>query len=113
VLAGLVIIDPTDYTETQENRRLPLLDIGIDDYSIDIFISKWERKAMENKLNETRPISVQEEGQVLADMRNTDFKEISDSELPNIPVHILTGGRYDMPPRFRSTELLFSSLLSV
>jgi pimeloyl-ACP methyl ester carboxylesterase len=104
MLAGLVIIDPADFTETQENRRLPLMDIGMDDYTIDTLIAKWERQAMENKLNDTRPKSVQEEGKVLADMRKTDFKEISDSELPNIPVHILTGGRYDTPPRFRSRE---------
>jgi len=104
MLAGLVIIDPADFSETRENRRLPWYDIGLDDYTIDTLIAKWERKAMENKHNDTRPISVQEEGEVLADMRKTDFKEISDSELPNIPVHILTGGRYDTPPRFRSTE---------
>lgn len=104
MLAGLVIIDPADFTETQENRRLPLIDIGLDDYTIDTLIAKWELKAMENKLKDTRPISVQEEGEVLADMRKSDFREISDSELPNIPVHILTGGRYDTPPRFRATE---------
>jgi len=104
MLAGLVIIDPADFTETQENRRLPLLDIGLDDYTIDTLIAKWEHKATVNKLSDTRPKSVQEEAEVLADLRKTDFKEISDSELPNIPVHILTGGRYDTPPRFRSTE---------
>jgi len=104
MLAGLVIIDPADFTETQENRRLPLLDIGLDNSTIDTLFTKWELKAMENKLNDTCPKSVQEEAEVLADLRKTDFKEISDSELPNIPVHILTGGRYDTPPRFRSTE---------
>ena len=42
---------------------------------------------------------------MLAQLRETSFKEITDSELPNIPVHILTGGRYDTPPRFRIKEL--------
>ena len=104
MLAGLVIIDPADFTETRENRRLPFLDIGLNNLTIDSLFVKWEKEAIENKLNDTRPKSVQEEGEVLADMRMTDFKEISDSELPNIPVHILTGGRYDTPPRFRATE---------
>jgi len=104
MLAGLVIIDPADFTETQENRRLPFLDIGLDDYTIDTLIAKWEKEAIENKLHDNRPKSVQEEAEVLADLRKSDFREISDSELPNIPVHILTGGRYDTPPRFRATE---------
>lgn len=104
MLAGLVIIDPADFTETKENRRLPWYDIGLNDYTIDTLIAKWERNALENKLNDTRPRSVQEEGEVLEDLRKNDFNEITDSELPNIPVHFLTGGRYDTPPRFRSTE---------
>jgi hypothetical protein len=59
---------------------------------------------VENTLNSTIPLSVQEEAEVLNNLRKTDFREINESELPNIPVHILTGGRYDTPPRFRSTE---------
>lgn len=104
MLAGLVIIDPADFTETRENRRLPFLDIGLDDYTIDTLFAKWEKEAIEKKLNHTHPKSVEEEAAVLADMRKSDFREINDSKLPNIPVHILTGGRYDTPPRFRATE---------
>jgi len=50
------------------------------------------------------PLPIQREGQVLAEIRSKEFKEITESNLPNIPVHILTGGRFDMPQKFRSKE---------
>jgi pimeloyl-ACP methyl ester carboxylesterase len=104
MLAGLVIIDPADFTETQLNKREVYRDLGFDEAAIDSLFAKWEKANMENRKNSTAPLSVQEEGEVLEELRNTDFKEINDSVLPNIPVHILTGGRYDTPERFRSTE---------
>lgn len=104
MLAGLVIIDPADFTETHLNKREVYRDLGFDEAGIDSLFAKWEKKAIESRKNSTAPLSVQEEGEVLEMMRKTDFKEINDSKLPNIPVHILTGGRYDTPPRFRSTE---------
>ena len=67
-------------------------------------MAKYEKESIENKKKSTVPISVKEEGEVLENLRKTDFKEITDSELPNIPVHIITGGRYDTPPQFRSHD---------
>ena len=106
LLAGLVIIDPADFTETQLNRRNPFLDIGLTNEQVDTLFNKWtlEDEANKNKPS-SKPKSVIEESEVLAQLRETDFKEITNSELPNIPVHILTGGRYDTPPRFRIKEL--------
>ena len=104
MLAGLVIIDPADFTETQQNKRLVYRDLGFSETEIDTLFGRGEKANIENKKNSTAPLSIQEEGEVLEEMRKTDFKEIHDSELPNIPVHILTGGRYDTPQRFRSTE---------
>jgi len=104
MIAGLVIIDPADFTETQENKRLNFKELGIDDNTIDTLLAKYEKENIENKKKSTAPKSVQEEGEVLENLRKTDFKEITDSELPNIPVHIITGGRYDTPPRFRSHD---------
>lgn len=106
LLAGLVIIDPADFTETQLNRRNPFLDIGLTNEQVDTLFNKWalDDEAKKNKPS-TKPKSVIEESEVLAQLRETNFKEITDSKLPNIPVHILTGGRYDTPPRFRIKEL--------
>ena len=33
-----------------------------------------------------------------------EFQEITENPLPNIPVHILTGGRYDIPKKHRPKE---------
>ena len=106
LLAGLVLIDPADFTETQFNRRKPFLDIGLTNEQVDTLFNKWALEDQANKNQpSSKPKSVIEESEVLAQLRETNFKEITDSELPNIPVHILTGGRYDTPPRFRIKEL--------
>ena len=113
LLAGLVIIDPGDFTETQENKRQYFMDIGLNDLAIDSLFKKFDREAIQNKLKSTAPKSIQNEGKVLEDLRKSDFKEINDSPLPDIPVHILTGGRYDTPVGLRRKEyndsLLFRS----
>jgi pimeloyl-ACP methyl ester carboxylesterase len=106
LLAGLVIIDPADFTETNLNKRKPYLDIGLTNDQIDSLFKKWLKEDEENKNNPVnKPKSIIEEDEVLAQLRETDFKEITNSKLANIPVHILTGGRYDTPQRFRIKEL--------
>jgi pimeloyl-ACP methyl ester carboxylesterase len=106
VLAGLVIIDPADFTETKLNKRKPYLDIGLTNEQVDTLFKKWQKEDEENKNKLTsKPKSIIEEDEVLAQLRETDFKEITNSKLPNIPVHILAGGRYDTPQRFRIKEL--------
>ncbi len=113
LLAGIVIIDPGDFTETQENKRQYFTDIGLKDSYIDSLFKKFDKESVENKSKSTAPISIQNEGTVLEDLRKSDFEEINNTALPNIPVHILTGGRYDTPIRLRRTEyndsLLFRS----
>ena len=113
LLAGLIIIDPGDFTETQQNKRQYFTDIGLMEPYIDSLFKKFDKESIEIKSKSTVPKSIQNEGTVLDDLRKSDFKEINDSALPNIPVHILTGGRYDTPVKLRRTEyndsLLFRS----
>ncbi len=104
LLAGLVIIDPGDFTETQINKRNYFTDIGISNSTIDTLFKKFDKESLENKNKSTAPRSIQNEGTVLEDLRKTDFMEINNYALPNIPVHIITGGRYDTPVRLRRTE---------
>jgi len=104
LLAGLVIIDPADFTETQMNKRDYFTDIGISNLTIDSLFKKFDKESLENKNKSTAPISIQNEGIVLEDLRKSDFIEINKDVLPNIPVHIITGGRYDTPVRLRRTE---------
>ena len=102
MLAGLVIIDPGDFTETQLNKRKYYEVLNWDDERIDRELADLERKSEQR--NENIPPALQRERQVLRDLRKTDFIEITENPLPNIPVHILTGGRFDMPKHMRSKE---------
>ena len=102
VLAGLVIIDPADFTETQENKRDYYDVLGWDDARIDQYLAEIQQKSEGRR--ESMPKSILEEHLELENLRKTDFREITESPLPNIPVHIITGGRFDMPKKFRSKE---------
>ena len=110
-LAGLVIIDPADFTETRENEREYYDVLGWDDTRIDSLIQAFIdiRKAR----NERATPSVRREREFLQQLRKDEFVEINASPLPNIPVHILVGGRFDMPAHLQSDayddEALFRS----
>lgn len=102
MLAGLIILDPADFTENHQNKRLYYDVLNWEDSRIDSLIRTFiDKRKMRN---EQSPVSIQREGQVLEDLREDEFKEITESKLPNIPVHIITGGRFDMPEEFRSKE---------
>jgi len=101
-LAGLVIIDPGDFTETNQNKREYYKALGWNKERIDEELTVLQEKSIER--SESIPAPLQRERQVLRDLRREDFKEISEHPLPNIPVHILTGGRFDMPEHMRSKE---------
>jgi pimeloyl-ACP methyl ester carboxylesterase len=103
MLAGLVIIDPADFTETKENKKLPFLDLGLRKETVDSLFIKWGKE--DSIRNSNNPdYNKDRETDVLAMMRSSDFKEIRNSKLPDIPVHILAGGRYDTPLKYRSAE---------
>lgn len=101
-LAGLVIIDPADFTETDENMREYYHFMDWSESQIDSMIFAI-RKGLQSR-NEGAPPSIKEEGEVLAAIRARDFEEIRSTPLPNIPVHIITGGRFDMPASMRSDK---------
>lgn len=112
-LAGLVIVDPGDFTETQKNKREYYEVLGWDDKRIDQYLSDLNQKQTNRR--DGMPASIQRESQALRTLRKRDFREIRESPLPNIPVHILVGGRFDMPENLKSPdfddEVLFRSKL--
>ncbi|MEL7122318.1 MAG: alpha/beta hydrolase [Bacteroidota bacterium] len=114
-LAGLVIVDPGDFTETQINKREYYQVLNWDDKRIDQEIADIDQKF--KKRREGMPPALQRESKILQHLRKTDFKEIMESPLPNIPVHILVGGRFDMPQSMRSdeydSEALFRSKMRI
>ncbi|MDX1478947.1 MAG: alpha/beta hydrolase, partial [Saprospiraceae bacterium] len=100
MLAGLVIIDPADFTETQHNKRDYFEIFDWDDTVIDSMLAAQTAALARRRAR--APQAIQEEGQALADLRQTDYAVLADRPLPNIPVHILAGGRFDMPLSMRS-----------
>ncbi|MEL7221600.1 MAG: alpha/beta hydrolase [Bacteroidota bacterium] len=111
LLAGLIIVDPADFTETQENIRDHYEVLNWEENRVDSLIQSFIDKREAGR--ERAPLAIQREGQVLEALRENDFQEITSKDLPNIPVHILTGGRFDLPKKHRSTlydeEALFRS----
>jgi len=102
LLAGLVMVDPADFTETHQNKRLYYDVLNWEDAKVDSLIQSFIDKRKSRK--EQVPLSLRREGEVLEDIREKEFKEIVKDSLPNIPVHIITGGRFDKPVKFRSKE---------
>ncbi len=95
-LAGLVIIDPADFTETCANLGLPWREVGFSQGKVDTLV--LERKTGKYKPNAKAPIAIQREGEVLFDLRQAEFAQFRRTPLPNIPVAIVTSGRYDPFP---------------
>ena len=111
LLAGLVIIDPADFTEDHTNRRDYYDVLNWEEAKVDSLIQSFIDQR--EKGRQKAPASVRRERDFLADIRAKEFQEIIESALPNIPVHMITGGRFDMPKKYRSQEyddeLLFRS----
>jgi pimeloyl-ACP methyl ester carboxylesterase len=95
-LAGLVIIDPADFTETCANLGLPWREVGFSQGKVDTLV--MERKTGKYKPNAAAPIAIQREGEVLFDLRQAEFAQLRSTPLPNLPVAIVTSGRYDPFP---------------
>jgi len=113
MLAGLIIIDPADFTETHQNKRAYYDVLDWEGTRVDSLINAFIEKR--NDRHAKAPAPIRMSGQYLEKIRKEEFKEIKQSDLPNIPVHIITGGRFDMPERLRSKdyddEALFRSKL--
>ncbi|WP_373399940.1 alpha/beta hydrolase [Algoriphagus halophilus] len=101
-LAGLVIIDPGDFTETQENRNEYYNILDWESSKVDSLVQSFID--IRTSRNKDSPAPIKREGQVLEELREQDFKEITSTPLPNIPVHMVVGGRFDMPAEFQSKE---------
>ncbi|MEO1258689.1 MAG: alpha/beta hydrolase [Bacteroidota bacterium] len=102
LLAGIVLIDPADFTETHQNKRLYYDVLNWEAAKVDSLIQLFidRRKNRRGQVS----LSRQRESQVLEELRESEFKEINMDSLPNIPVHIITGGKFDKPKKFWSTE---------
>lgn len=102
MLAGLIIVDPADFTEKKSHVKGYYSVLDLSDAKIDSLVNSFLKKR--GSVRTEAPIALQREGQVLEDLRQSEFEEITSSKLPNIPVHFLVSGRFDYPKKFWSKE---------
>lgn len=100
-VAGLVFIDPADFTETKKDWNAIFRTIGVPEKKIDeMLYSRLYQKSEIDSLN----FGPWSEAQVLGELRRTDFAEISDLSVPNVPIYFFVGGKFEVPVERRSKE---------
>ncbi|MFH0736906.1 MAG: alpha/beta hydrolase [bacterium] len=92
-IAGLVFVDPVDFTKKKGFDKLPYLEIGLTEQQFDSLFDKPYTKFKE-KLYEEMPNFYVEEVKVLGQLTKTCFDECDRNPLPDVPVHFIMAGGY-------------------
>ncbi len=92
-VAGLIFVDPVDFTKKKGYGNLPYLEIGLSQHQIDSIFEEPYDDFIE-KLYEEMPNFYVEEVKILRELNKTEFKECVSNPLPNIPVHFIMAGGY-------------------
>ena len=92
-IAGLVFVDPVDFTKKKGDGDLPYLEIGLTQHQIDSMFAKPYKKFKE-KLYAEMPNFYVEEVKILSQLTQNEFKECDSNPLPDIPVHFIMAGGY-------------------
>lgn len=101
-LAGLIFVDPADFTQKLSDFEIPYREIGVGDAYIDSMMkAKFGQPAV---IDSSKNIRVQQESELLRNLRITDFRALNEKDLPAIPVHFIVGGRFSVPPEYRSKD---------
>lgn len=103
-VAGLVFVDPADFTETKDDWNQIFREIGVPEKRID--------EMMYQRLYQSNPATARDsirfgfwsEAQVLGDLRRTDFAELKALPMPKVPIYFFVGGKFEVPLERRSKE---------
>jgi pimeloyl-ACP methyl ester carboxylesterase len=94
-IAGLVFIDPADFTETKEDRNILLHDLGVSLQRIkEMEAERLYKKSAVDSLH----FGPWSESEVLRLLRQTDFAELRSLPVPNVPICFFVGGKFEVPP---------------
>lgn len=109
-IAGLVFIDPADFTESKQEWNSIFRTIGVPEKRID--------EMLYNRLYKVSPIDSLNygpwsEAQILGALRRTDFAEISSLPVPNVPIYFFIGGKFEVPFELRSKDFDQEKFFSV
>jgi len=96
-IAGLIFVDPIDFTKKGDDGDLPYLEIGLTKHQIDSMFAKPYTKFKE-KLYEDMPNYYVEEVKISSQLTKNDFKDCDSTPLPDVPVHFIKAGEYPKRP---------------
>jgi len=101
-IAGLIFVDPVDFTKKKGDGDLPYLEIGLTQHQIDSMFAKPYKDFVAN-LYADMPNFYVEEVKILRQLTKTEFKECDSIPLPDVPVHFIKAGGYPKNPEKRET----------
>ena len=100
-IAGLVFIDPADFTESKEDWNQIFRTIGVPEKRIDEML--YSRLYVPSEVDSVR-YGAWSESQVLSELRRTDFNELKNLPLPQVPIYFFMGGKFEVPLERRSKD---------
>ena len=103
-IAGLIFVDPIDFTKKKGDGDLPYLEIGLTQHQIDSMFYKPYDNFIE-KLYSEMPNFYVEEVKISRQLNKTEFKECDSIPLPDIPVHFIMAGEYPEGPDDRGETI--------
>lgn len=107
-IAGLVFVDPVDFTQKKEDGDLPYLEIGLTKHQIDSMFGKPYENFVA-KLYEEMPAFYVEEVKISRALFNSEFRECDFNPLPDVPVHFIQSGGFanNEPPTIYDREKMW------
>ena len=100
-VAGLVFIDPADFTESKEEWNNIFRKIGVSEERINVML---QRRLYDNIKIDSAHYGPSSESFVLTDLRRGDFAELETLPVPVVPMCFFVGGKFEVPVAQRSTE---------
>jgi pimeloyl-ACP methyl ester carboxylesterase len=107
-IAGLIFIDPIDFTKKGGMGDQPYLEIGLTQHQIDSLFGQPYRNFIE-KLYTEMPKYYVEEVKISRQLTKTDFEECDRNPLPDVPVHFIKAGGFSNlePPTIYDREKMW------
>jgi pimeloyl-ACP methyl ester carboxylesterase len=107
-IAGLIFIDPIDFTKKGDMGDQPYLEIGLTQHQIDSIFGQPYKNFIE-KLYTEMPRYYVEEVKISRQLTKTDFEECDRNPLPDVPVHFIKAGGFtnSEPPTIYDREKMW------
>ncbi|MCB2201148.1 alpha/beta hydrolase [bacterium] len=107
-VAGLIFIDPIDFTKKKGDGDLPYLEIGLTQHQIDSIFGKPYDDFIA-RLYEEMPGFYVEEVKISRQLTKTEFAECDRNPLPDVPVHFIKAGGFSdsEPPTIYDREKMW------